>query len=354
MVTPGTLNRRAELYHQLGASIAAGMPLIKALEMASNNRALASSRGLIQELIQYMHDGHTLSDSFLYAQGKIPGQVEVSLAKKRHKFWMPDFDVALLSVGEETGRLDLIFKMLSAYYATRVKIIRDTIASLLLPAANLTVFLLVFPLGLLVLCAEGIIDGNYAQCLPFIIEKIIVYGLLYGTIFLLIYLCQGTHGESWRSRVESVTRMIPMLRTALKYLVLGRFASALESLVNAGVPVIRSWKLAARASGSPLLKREIEARVDELEIGLTPAEMTNQIAYFPEMFRNLYYTGEISGQIDDTLVRLRDYYEEEGFRILRLFSRIMSGIIYGVIAISIAIYILHFWITYYGALFQSI
>jgi type II secretory pathway component PulF len=347
MVTPGTLNRRAELYHQLGTAIAAGMPVIKALEMAGNNRALASSRGLILTLTQYLREGHTLSDSFLYAQGKIPGQTEVSLVKKKHKFWMPDFDVALLSVGEETGRLDLIFKMLSAYYATRVKIIRDTIASLLLPAVNLTVFLLVFPLGLLIMFAGGIIDGNYVECLPFIFEKLIVYGGLYGTIFLLIYLCQGTHGESWRSIVESFTRCVPMLRTASKYLVVGRFSAALESLVNAGVPVIRSWKLAGQASASPLLRREIDARVNELDQGLTPAEMVNQIAYFPEMFRNLYLTGEISGQIDDTLARLRDYYQEEGFRTLKLFSRILSGIIYGIIALSIAIYIIHFWIGYF-------
>ena len=267
---------------------------------------------------------------------------------------MPDFDVALLSVGEQTGRLDVVFKTLSEYYVTRTKIIRDTIASLLLPAANLTMFLLVFPLGLLVLFVLGLMDGDYVRCLPFIIEKFIVFGGLWGSIFLLVYLCQGTHGESWRSVVESVTRCIPMLRTALRYLSLARFTAALEALVNAGMPVVQSWRMASQASASPLLRREIDARADSLEQGMTPADMVNQISYFPDMFRNLYHTGEISGQIDDTLMRLRNYYQEEGFRKLRLFCRILSGVIYGIIALAIAIFIIHFYIGYFGSAFNSV
>ncbi len=350
MVTPGTLSRRAELYHQLGTSLAAGLPLIQALEMASTNRSLASSSGLIRDLIEYLKEGHTLTDSFQFAQGKTPGQIEVSLTKKKHNFWMPDFDVALLSVGEQTGRLDVVFKTLSEYYGTRAKIIRDTIASLLLPTANLTMFMIVFPLNLLVMFAMGVIDNNYAKCLPFIIEKAITFGGLWGTIFLLVYLCQGTHGEGWRSIVESVTRSIPMLRTATRYLSLARFTSALEALVNAGMPVVQSWRMASRASASPLLRREIEARVDRLEQGMTPADMVNQIAYFPDMFRNLYHTGEISGQIDDTLMRLKNYYQDEGFRKLQLFCKILSGVIYGLIALAVAIFVLSFYAGYFNSI----
>jgi type II secretory pathway component PulF len=267
---------------------------------------------------------------------------------------MPDFDVALLTVGEETGRLDVSFKMLAKFYTDRAKIIRDTITSLILPMLNLTVLLLVFPLSFLVAFALGIINGDYRFCIPFLVEKTLVYGLLYGTIFFLIFACQGTHGERWRSLVERIVRLMPMLRTAVKFLVLGRFTAALEALVNAGVPVIRSWEMAARASGSPRLKREIAARIEQLEHGMTPAEMVNAIGYFPDMFRNLYYTGEISGQIDDTLMRLRDYYQEEGIRKLQLFTNIMSKVIYGVIALTIAINVIRFYLGYFGGIAQQI
>ena len=63
--------------------------------------------------------------------------------------------------------------------------------------------------------------------------------------------------------------------------------------------------------------------------------MVAQINYFPEMFANLYHTAELSGKIDETLLRLHNYYEEEGFRTLQLFTRILNGIIYGSMAMLV-------------------
>jgi type II secretory pathway component PulF len=353
MVTPGTLRRRGELYYQLGTSIAAGLPLIKAIEMASNNRALSSSRGLLLEIIEHLRQGHTLSDSFLYLQGQIPGQPEVSYQKSRHRLWMPEFDIALLSVGEQTGRLDIAFKTLSEFYVTRAQIIRDTLSNLALSILNLNMLLLICPLGFLVDFVLGLFNNEYAKCIPFLIEKAIVFGGMYGTTFLLIFLCQGTHGEKWRAIVESVFRCVPILRTALKYLAIGRMSAALEALINAGVPMDRSWDFAVRASGSPLLKRKVLALLPEMENGLTPAEMVNQIAYIPDMFRNLYHTGEISGQLDESLTRLRVYYQEEGFRLLKVFTRILAGVIYAIVAISIAFFVIGFYMHLYGGMLQS-
>jgi type IV pilus assembly protein PilC len=336
MVTPGQLNRRAQLYDQLGSMIAAGVTLVKALEMASRNNSLRASRKTILALISHLQEGHTFSDSMTKIQG-----------------WMPEFDVALLSVGEETGRLDSSFKLLARYYASRAKIIRDTISGLLVTVMTLNVFLLVFPLGYLISFAQGIMNNDFAQCLPFIIEKIAVFGVFYGSVFILIFACQGNRGEGWRAAVEFIFRTIPMLRTAIKYLALARLASALGALTNAGVSVIKSWELASAACGSPHLKREILKWSPQLETGVTPADMVNQIHYFPEMFRNLYSSAEISGKLDETLVRLHNYYEEEGFHTLQLFTRILNGIIYGSVAALVAFNVIHFWMNYYGTMMQS-
>jgi type IV pilus assembly protein PilC len=336
IVTPGQMNRRAQLYDQLGSMIAAGVPLIKALEMASRNNSLRSSKKAILSLIGYLQEGRTFSDSM-----------------KKVQDWMPEFDVALLSVGEETGRLDVSFKTLGRYYASRAKIIRDTISGLIVTVMTLNVFLLVFPLGYLTAFAQGIVNSDFSLCVPFIIEKIVVFGVLYGIVFFLIFACQGNRGESWRAMVESIFRMIPMLRVAIKYLALARLASALDALINAGVSIIKSWELAGAACGSQRLKHEIMKWTPQLEIGMTPAEMVAQIGYFPEMFQNLYHSAEISGKLDETLVRLHSYYEEEGFHTLRLFTRILNGIIYGSVAGLVAFNIIRFWMNYYGTLMKA-
>jgi type II secretory pathway component PulF len=332
MVTPAELNRRAELYNQLGSMIAAGVPLVKALEMVSRNASVRGSRKTISGLVENLQAGFTFTDSMKRVQG-----------------WMSEFDIALLSVGEESGRLDVSFKLISNYYATRAKIIRDTISGLLGTAATLHVFLLVFPLGLFTGFVTGFINNQYSACLPFLIEKIIVYGGLYATILFLIFACQGKRGERWRSFVESIFQMIPLLRTAQKNLALSRLATALDALTNAGVSVTKSWELAASAAGSPRLNREVSEWQPQIENGMTPADLINQNRYFPELFANLYQTGEVSGKLDEALSRLHAYYLEEGFRALRLFTRIMNGIIYGIVVILVAIQVIGFYVGYFNA-----
>ncbi|HEY4416885.1 MAG TPA: type II secretion system F family protein [Verrucomicrobiae bacterium] len=332
MVTPAELNRRAEIYNQLGSMLAAGLPLVKALEMVSSKSVARSSHKTISGLIENLQAGYTFTDSMRQVQG-----------------WLSEFDVALLSAGEESGRLDVSFKLLSNYYATRAKIIRDTISGLLITIATLHVFLLVFPTGLLTLCASGIIYGRYADCLPFIVEKVIAFGSLYGIVFFLIYACGGKRGTGWRSVMEALFDMIPFLRTAQKNLALSRLTAALDALTNAGVNTTKSWELAAAATGSPRLNAEISGWKEQIEGGMTPADLINQTRYFPELFANLYQTGEISGKLDETLQRLSLYYEEEGFRALRLFTRLLNGTIYSLVVLLVAINIIGFYKNYYGA-----
>lgn len=332
IITPGQLNRRAELYHQLGSMLSAGVPLLKALEMAGANPAARGSHKVFLDIISRLRSGLTFAESMQATEG-----------------WMPEFDLALLSVGEKSGRLDASFKLLSAYYASRAKIIRDTIAGLFTTLGTLHVFLLIFPLGYLIGFATGIFNNNPAQIVPFLIQKAIVFGLGYGLVFFFIYASQGQRGKRWRSITEGFWKMIPILRTARQYMVLGRLSAALEALVNAGVSIVEAWELASRASGSVDLQQTIERWRPQLDSGATPGELVNRAAFFPEIFANLYNTGEQSGQLDDALARLRSYFEDEGFRRLRLFTRVLNGTIYGLVVLLVAYNVIQFYVGYFNS-----
>jgi type II secretory pathway component PulF len=333
IITPGAFNRRAEFYHQLGSMITAGVPLTRALEMAVRN---PSARKIVPQLMEHLKAGLTFTDSM-----------------KRIHGWLPEFDIALLSVGEQSGRLDVSFRLLATYYATRAQIIRDAIAGSIVTVATLHVFLLIFPLGLLISLVQGIMAGNYSQCMPFVEEKAIAFGALYGVALLLIFSSQGQRNEHWRGIMESLVRWIPVLRKAQRYLALSRLSAALEALVSSGVSIVKAWPMAVAASGSPRLRRVTSGWTAELDSGKTPAELVARTHFFPEMFMNLYHTGEISGKLDESLQRLQRYYQEEGFRALRLFTRMMNGIIYGLVALMVAIYVIRFWIHYYASMMNA-
>jgi type II secretory pathway component PulF len=256
--------------------------------------------------------------------------------------------VALLSAGEEAGRLDQTFKLLAHYYASRAKIIYEAIASLAITTVTVHVFLLVFPIGLLQQFALGIMHGQYRDCVPFLVEKAVVFGGLYGLAWFLMFACQGNRRPGWRSVMERFFGMVPWLGASVKCLSVARLAMALEALLGAGVPMIRAWELAAASSGSQKLRSDITRWAPELEVGTTPAEMVVQIRYFPEMFTHLYQTGEMSGKLDETLEHLHTYFQDEGFRQLRIFCRVLNFVIYFGVAAFIAVFIIRFWLNYFN------
>jgi type II secretory pathway component PulF len=347
MVTPGLLKRRAAFFDQLAAMIAAGVPLTKAMEMAGRNRSIGIPRRIIQELTRHLQEGHTFTDAMQLVSGQKRG-LNVTLVPGRSHVWLSDFDTALLSAGEESGRLDTTFKTLARYYNARAKVIRDTINGLIVTVVTLHVFLLVFPVPYLTAFAQGILNNQPIECRPFIIEKIIVFGALYGFVASLIFATQAARGENWRAMVERVFSVVPGLRTALKYLAVARLSMSLDALLSAGVPVIRAWELSAVSCGSPHLKREIFRWTPQLEVGTTPADMVSQIGYFPEMFTQLYQSGEISGRMDETLTHLHTYFEEEGFQKLQMFCRILNFVLYFSMAGTAAISIIQFYLSYFA------
>ncbi len=171
---------------------------------------------------------------------------------------------------------------------------------------------------------------------------------IYAAIFLAIYACQGRHGESWRSKIESILRRVPILGTARKNLALARLATALESLINAGVPIVPAWELAATASGSPELDRTVQGWKEPLQNGSTYSELITASGRFPDLFSNLYHTGEVSGTLDQTLIRLHDLYQAEGLAKMKALSQWTPKLVYFGILLFCAWKIVSYYMGYFS------
>ena len=77
----------------------------------------------------------------------------------------------------------------------------------------------------------------------------------------------------------------------------------------------------------------------------TPAEVVRASRAFPDLFVNQYATGEVSGQLDDVLRRLHQYFQEEGTRKLRAVAQWTPRVVYLVVVLAIAFFVLRFWIA---------
>jgi type IV pilus assembly protein PilC len=314
IVTPGQLTHRAEFYHQLSQLTGAGLGLVQSLEQLYRNPPSHAYREPIRETLTALSQGLTLTE-----------------ALTRNKAWLPAFDLTLVEAGEKSGRMDYCFRMLAEHYTERAKNAKQMISSLLYPA-----FLLHFLALVMILVF-------YLWAPKFLLIPLAGMPVVYVIVVAIVYASQSKHGEGWRSFMESVLHPVPVLGTARHSLALARLAAALEALVSAGVMIVEAWEMAAAASGSPAIRRIVSGWRPLLMAGRTPAEVLQAEDRFPELFKNQYAAGEISGRLDDSLRRLHNYYQDEGSRKLQAVTRWVPIFIYLIVALCIAIFVIWFY-----------
>jgi type IV pilus assembly protein PilC len=323
-LTPGQLSKRANLYFQVASLIAAGVPVIQALEMVEKTGP-RSAREHIRVAINRLQQGSTFSEAFR-ATGK----------------WLPAFDLALFSAGEISGRLDATLRSLGNYYQERATMLRKILSGTAYPIFILHMAVFIFPISYLTgLFLHGGVDA-------FVIQKLTILIPLYLVLGVLVVAFQGNRGAAWRALMERLTAVVPILGSARHDVALSRLSAALEALLSAGVPVISAWQIAADASGSNRLKKTVDGALPRMEAGLTPAETVRQSRSFPELFQNLYATGEVSGQLDSTLLRLHTHYQEQATQKFENLASWTPKLIFLIVAIIIGYQVISFYSNYFN------
>ncbi len=325
-ITPGQISRRADFYFQLASLISAGVPIIQALEMLHQSFS-GSYRQHLSTVVAKLNQGSTFAEAMRATGG-----------------WLPAFDHALLSAGEQSGRLDVTLRSLGTYYQERSAMLRRVLSGVAYPLFILHLAILIFPTSLL----TGLFLANGGEA--FVIHKLKMVVPIYLTIIILVIAFQGNRGELWRAFMERVTSFIPILGSARHELALSRLAAALEALLSAGVPIIQSWELAANACASRRLKSAVAFAVPKMEAGVTPSETVRQSSVFPELFRSLYSTGEISGQLDSALQRLHRYYEEQASQKFQTLAAWTPKLLFLIVAIVIGYQVISFYSGYFDQL----
>jgi type II secretory pathway component PulF len=331
ILTPAELDRRAQFYRELGQMTEVGLTIPKALETIYRHTRRARFKTAILRMLQLVNEGSTLGTALLSA-GK----------------WLSAFDIALLGAGEQSGRLPACFLKLASYYEERARLLRKILASLAYPLLLVHMALLVFPIGALQsLVTEGNIFG-------FIFGKLMLVLPVYLIGGVVAYLAQGERGEAARYMLDRFLGFVPVLGSARRSMALSRLCLSLEALINAGSNVIHSWELSAAACGSPVLQRVIRRFRPLLESGSTQAEAVTLSRAFPDEFVQQIHSAEISGKMDEVLLRMHKFYEEKSSRQSTAAVVLMGGLVFGIVVIVVAYQIISFYAGYFGQINQII
>ena len=328
IITPGYLARRAELFQQLATMLSAGVPLIRSLERQRTSAIGRVWRKPLGALIQRLRDGDP-----------------VGQALEETSRWVSPFDAALLRAGVESGTLERSFQLLARSDRERALALRRFSSGLIHPLIVIHLAGLVFPPNLI---TAAVIDGTPTT---FLVTKAILFAKIYG-IGLLILIAARVTGSTWwlRFLLERILHLVPFLGRARRSWALTRLATSLNALLNAGVNVQPAWKQAAYASGSPALRGAVASWGKAWQDGATPGETVGGSRTFPDLFGDLYLTGETSGKLEESLDRIGDYYQDEAIRNMTIFAEWTPRILYLFLLGTIAYFIITFYASYFSSL----
>lgn len=132
---------------------------------------------------------------------------------------------------------------------------------------------------------------------------------------------------------------LPVLFTRVKTKELMVFTRQLATLVDAGLPLVRSLQVLEKQEKNPGLKKALGEMADAIQSGSTFAEA---LAQHPKIYNKLYVNmakaGEVGGVLDTVLIRLAEFMEKAQ----KIKNKVVSAMVYPLVVLTMAIGILTF------------
>ena len=117
--------------------------------------------------------------------------------------------------------------------------------------------------------------------------------------------------DSGRLYFHRVLLKIPLLGTILTRMYLARFARTFGLLQGQGLPILGALQVVKDTIGNDQISREVDDMAELVLRGQSLADAVVRQPSFTPMVRNMISVGEKSGQLDDTMKTISDFYDSE-------------------------------------------
>jgi type IV pilus assembly protein PilC len=140
-------------------------------------------------------------------------------------------------------------------------------------------------------------------------------------------------------------------RRKVKSKVLMIFTRQLATLIDSGLPLLRSLNVLAKQERDKVLKKTIDRLADSVQSGST---FSDALALHPKIFNDLFVNmvkaGEVGGVLELVLNRLSEFQEKAA----KIKNKILSAMVYPIIVMTMAVGILCFLLVFIVPRFEVI
>lgn len=290
---------------QLATMISSGMTIMRALMIIEQQTENKKLRETLQEVGGDIEAGLPFSDSL----GRHP------------KIFSPLY-VAMVRAGETGGVLDTSLLRVSDQLEASDSLKRQVKSAMVYPIVVFVFSMAVLSAMLLFIVPQfAMIFKDLGGELPKLTQYTVAASdALKGSWYLVFGgMFGGIIGfKKWKAtpggrRVwERFTLRIPMkIGTIVQKIALARWSRTLSALTGAGVPLLLALDVTGKTSGNIVIEDTMDQVITSVKGGGTIAGPLRTSTVFPSMVTHMVAVGEETGQMEEMLSKVADFYEDQ-------------------------------------------
>jgi len=289
---------------QLATLFAAGVPLTRALGTLEKQVSTDAFREVIKKVREDVEGGGTFS-----------------AAIARHPKVFPELYAHMVEAGEAGGILDEVLDRL-AFMLERASENRAKVKSAMLyPKIVLgAIVVAIVVLMTFVIPKFSKMYASFKVPLPLPTRMLIALSNIFVHYWYLplaaaaaVYLVFRLYTSTDKGRInwDKLRLRFPIFGPIILKSIHSRFARVLGSLYKSGLPILQSLDISSRAVENKLIAEEVKKIEDEVREGKSLSEPMAESAHFPPMVVQMVLVGEDTGNLDDMLEKVAQYYDNE-------------------------------------------
>ena len=320
---------------QLATMIEAGIPIAQAL------------RG-----ISIGHENKGVKDLLSKIRSDVEAGTNLSTTLKKHPEHFNRLYTSLVTVGEESGTLDLLMNKIAGYLE-KIEAIKSKVKSALFyPALVVIVAVVIVAILLIVVIPEfESLFSDFGADLPSLTRWIV--NLSHSVqdkwvVYLVVTMVIGVSSSYFYKRskkmqylMDKVILRVPVFGTIIRKSIIARIARTLATMFGAGIPLVDALDTVGTASGNAIYQAGMSAIKRDVSSDRSLEDSMGDTGLFPGMVLQMVATGEESGELERMLDKVADFFEEEVDNAVAVISSLVEpfliiflGIIVGTIVVA--------------------
>lgn len=332
---PTLLNRKIKqtditvLTRQLATLIKAGIPLIRSFDVLENGSSNQRIRNLIKTIRQDVSSGLMLRQ-----------------ALRKHPQFFNALFCSMVDAGEQSGSLETMLDKVATHREKIAAIQKKVVKALVYPIAVILIAILI-TCGLLIFVIpqfKSLFNGFGAE-LPaitlFVIRLsnfMIAHGGLIAFITaVIIYGCFHAHNNY--PQIAKINHLmilkLPIIGLILQKASIARFSGTLSITLAAGLPLTEALKSVTGVTGNSLYSNATHKIREQISNGQTMERAMQKTLLFPCFVTQMITIGEESGTLEEMLLKVAHFYEEDVGNAVDTLSSLLEPVIMTILGLLV-------------------